>query len=583
MAPGDSVTVTVSTATTDPKACTTLNNTVATGHGAKAQASNHPEVTDDGSTSCAPLCALDVKKEGCVVPEPIKCTGGAIAVTIQYTGAPIAGPLTITVKGSSGATATYNLAALNTGDMLSSAAENNFTIDAIAHAQTKLGSQTSLSVNGVLSEIFHTSCSCPVTYNTNLVIGEPMCLDASSPDNLPLPGVKGRPSPLWTLVGLKDPTLGTVNPDPNQCNTELPAPTLPCSIKDDKITKLTLQYVGGGCANSSNTQGTSATCTGTNIDTQPVRVLATDSGGGTKWLDKTGVLLNETFDVLASAAGKTNLAGDTRIRLYDGSTLIENVKFKTDCSKKINTGDIFGGLKVVGGASTKGGDFSSCSDVKYTYTITNNNGPISGLYVCDDKIGPVAGPIDLADHGTTTLEQTVSVCDETTNTVTVYSGGIDCVDTGTECDIAQATVTKAPPPPTPCTGGVIAFKVKYIGQDIDQPVLVTFTGSSSLAVTITYDLPFLHNGYIFAGESNSFTIDATLHGQAKLGTRTTITSTVPFPNTGFTTEISHTSCSCSTYNYNVGQPICLDATSPDNHTGIKGTPSPLFELVARKP
>jgi hypothetical protein len=34
-------------------------------------------------------------------------------------------------------------------------------------------------------------------------------------------------------------------------------------------------------------------------------------------------------------------------------------------------------------------------------------------------------------------------------------------------------------------------------------------------------------------------------------------------------------------NYVVGQPICLDAGSPDG-SGTKGTPSPLWLLVAAK-
>src|SRR5437773_12043402 len=53
-----------------------------------------------------------------------------------------------------------------------------------------------------------------------------MCLDSSSPDNPT--GTKGPPSPLWTLVGLKDPTLGTetcggTTGDGGDCQNALPA------------------------------------------------------------------------------------------------------------------------------------------------------------------------------------------------------------------------------------------------------------------------------------------------------------------------------------------------------------------------
>src|SRR5437773_3452873 len=52
-----------------------------------------------------------------------------------------------------------------------------------------------------------------------------MCLDSSSPDNPT--GTKGPPSPLWTLVGLKDRTLGTetcggTTGDGGDCQSALP-------------------------------------------------------------------------------------------------------------------------------------------------------------------------------------------------------------------------------------------------------------------------------------------------------------------------------------------------------------------------
>ena len=45
------------------------------------------------------------------------------------------------------------------------------------------------------------------------------------------------------------------------------------------------------------------------------------------------------------------------------------------------------------------------------------------------------------------------------------------------------------------------------------------------------------------------------------------------------TEILHTSCSCNMNNFIPGQPACLDASSPDNTTGVKGAPSPLFLVL----
>src|SRR5438477_2258156 len=185
----------------------------------------------DGSGVCdqnhvVRCCSLDVKKTACAAAPPppgAGCTGGAIALTLKYTGQPISGATTVTVTGSSGASATYNRSSLDPGDVLTSASENDFTIDATAHGQSKLGSKTTVTIDGV-SEVLHTSCSCRATPETNLALCDPMCLDSSSPDNPT--GTKGPPSPLWTLVGLKDPKLGTETcggTTGGDCQTDLPA------------------------------------------------------------------------------------------------------------------------------------------------------------------------------------------------------------------------------------------------------------------------------------------------------------------------------------------------------------------------
>src|SRR5262249_50819200 len=101
----------------------------------------------------------------------------------------IAGPVTVTVSGQNNVSTTYSLAGgLNNGDVLSKVSENGFTLDATAHAQSKLGAQTTAGISsaaGTITEIFHTSCSCRATPDVNLVVGSPMCLDAGSPDNGP--------------------------------------------------------------------------------------------------------------------------------------------------------------------------------------------------------------------------------------------------------------------------------------------------------------------------------------------------------------------------------------------------------------
>src|SRR5262249_24295862 len=154
-------------------------------------------------------CSQCVSKTACIQAPPPNvgaCTGGAIALTVTYTGPAISGPTTVVITGSNtAATTTYNLPSLHAGDILTKASENGCSIDATAPGGAALGSRTNITTNGVL-EVLHTSCSCTATPETNLVPCDPLCLDASSPDNTT--GTKGPPSPLWTLVSEKDPRLG---------------------------------------------------------------------------------------------------------------------------------------------------------------------------------------------------------------------------------------------------------------------------------------------------------------------------------------------------------------------------------------
>jgi hypothetical protein len=135
----------------------------------------------------------------------------------------------------------------------------------------------------------------------------------------------------------------------------------------------------------------------------------------------------------------------------------------------------------------------------------------------------------------------------------------------------------APPPARVCSSGIVGFLVQYTGASRPAGTTITFTGSSGASTT--YIFPGgLASGTVLSLPLESdpgrpWTIDATKHGQTKLGT----TTSVYFD--GLLTEVLHTSCSCKTNNFVPGQPACLDASSPDNPTGIKGEPSPLFLVL----
>jgi hypothetical protein len=121
----------------------------------------------------------------------------------------------------------------------------------------------------------------------------------------------------------------------------------------------------------------------------------------------------------------------------------------------------------------------------------------------------------------------------------------------------------------------VAFLVQYTGPDRSGPTTLTFAGSSASSVSATYNFPAsLANGTVLSlATEHDFTIDATTHGQSKLGTKTSVLIN------GVLTEVLHTSCSCRMNNFIPRQPACLDASSPDNPTGTKGEPSPIFIVL----
>ena len=121
-------------------------------------------------------------------PGPVVCTTKVQAMLLRYTGTT---PLTnVEFDPDKGDSVTY--ATVTPGDILTMPAQNDWTIDATVSGEEELGAKTKILVNGVLTEIIHTSCSAPFE------AGAPAPLDGGSPG---VPGNpdpdKGDPSPNW--------------------------------------------------------------------------------------------------------------------------------------------------------------------------------------------------------------------------------------------------------------------------------------------------------------------------------------------------------------------------------------------------
>jgi len=122
-------------------------------------------------------------------PEPPKCTTKVQAMLLEYIGPIVSEPVTVTIKADKlkNDPVTYAISGdLVPGTVLSSPAENNWTIDATAHNQNELGAKTKILINGVEEKI-HTSCSTP------FVSGQPAPLDRP----------KGDPSANWLVVNFE--------------------------------------------------------------------------------------------------------------------------------------------------------------------------------------------------------------------------------------------------------------------------------------------------------------------------------------------------------------------------------------------
>jgi len=130
------------------------------------------------------ICTADANAT--ITKAPPVCETKVKAMLLEYIGPTVAGPVTVEFKADKFKEdpTIYGLAGdLVAGTVLSSPAENDWSIDGTAHGLVELGAKTSILINGV-TEVIHTSCS------TDFVAGQPA----------PLDNPKGDPSTNWFVV-----------------------------------------------------------------------------------------------------------------------------------------------------------------------------------------------------------------------------------------------------------------------------------------------------------------------------------------------------------------------------------------------
>jgi hypothetical protein len=150
------------------------------------------------------------------------------------------------------------------------------------------------------------------------------------------------------------------------CDMLLPA-TTQCSATP---TSVTLEFLGGTCAQSSNSQGSGAFC-GDEPGQSPIQP------GETAFIqifDQNNPIANSTTAVIGDSI--TVVATDLlTINTYRGTTatpanLVQTVQFDTTCALPLQLGDVFGSYTVTGFSNSQQGDVTVFVDAQVEHTIT---------------------------------------------------------------------------------------------------------------------------------------------------------------------------------------------------------------------
>jgi hypothetical protein len=153
---------------------------------------NTVECSDTNGTLCCSDSVTVTKP-----PAPVVCVRPT-SMVLEYTGPSVAGA-SVTAAG-----VTVFSGALNPGQQIAVAGSGGATL--IIDINPAPASVSCIDTGNLVvsdpEEILHVSCSCRNTPATNLVLGNPVCLDSNSPDNTvsTCGGFKGAASPLWKLV-----------------------------------------------------------------------------------------------------------------------------------------------------------------------------------------------------------------------------------------------------------------------------------------------------------------------------------------------------------------------------------------------
>ena len=134
----------------------------------------------------------------------------------------------------------------------------------------------------------------------------------------------------------------------------------------------------------------------------------------------------------------------------------EIIDIHTSCSAPLAVGDQFASLELV----RFNGQGGPGAEVIYSYELTNRGSALTGVYLNDIPLGPIAGPFDLAGGESRTFEATGFVEETLTNQATVAGALVS----GQMCAVSDLTTVTVVEPCAECKGGTTELTFQYQGE-----------------------------------------------------------------------------------------------------------------------
>ncbi|MEZ4266633.1 MAG: hypothetical protein R3F39_09665 [Myxococcota bacterium] len=320
------------------------------------------------------------------------------------------------------------------------------TVDAAFGGKDKLESSTFITVDGGLEVVeLHTSCSKSLSAGDQF--GSFLVVELTT--------TEGGTTVIPSDEGDGGATECSISVDP--VGTGCPG----------KLTTLSLRYMGGSCADTSQNQGGKLVCAGDTVDASPVRIIVRDrSDGGTVLHDESGVGLGTIITASAAIDSKGTLPSNTYVEIRSESgALLQRLTIHTSCSQPLALGDRFGAMSVTGMGGDKGDVLSLSSPITYSYVVSNPSLEAAVVDVFDSELGVIATGLVIEAGGQRVLTVSAEISQDTITVATVsgvtVSGGVCAGDTAT----STVTVDAAAQGGLSCEDGKPAQLVfEYTGE-----------------------------------------------------------------------------------------------------------------------